>query len=337
MPTGTVSFLANGNIALGTGTLSAAGTTTVTNATLAAGSYQITAVFNGDANDAASTSAAITEVVGLIPTTTTLSTAATTGANSQTILVSTVQNNGMLGVPPTGTVTFTSGTTTVGTATLNVDGVATLTPNLIAGTYTIVASYGGDSLHSPSASSAVTVTSNGTSFTLTVTPATVSIATTQNATLTVTLTSVSGFTDTIGLGCGSLPPGVNCHFSNIAVPLAANGTATAQLTIDTNNPLGGGASAMNKLPGRRNVDMAGLFLPFSLFLGWILWRFRKRHAGLLSTVLILVLGGAALMATGCGGFTQTSATPGTYTIQVVGVGASSDVTQFQNVTLTITK
>jgi hypothetical protein len=337
MPTGTVSFLANGNIALGTGTLNATGTTTVINATLAGGSYQITAVYSGDPNDAASTSAAITEVVGLIPTATTLSTAATTGANSQTILVSTVQNSGMLGVPPTGTVTFTSGTTTVGTATLNADGVATLTPNLNAGTYTIIASYGGDSLHGPSASSPVTVTSNGTSFTLTVTPATVSMATTQNATVTVTLTSVSGFTDTIGLGCGSLPAGVNCHFSNIAVPLAASGASTAQLTIDTNNPLGGGASAMNKLPGQRNVDLAGLFLPFSLFLGWILWRFRKRHAGVLTTLLILVLSGAALMATGCGGFTQTSATPGTYTIQVVGVGASSDVTQYQNVTLTITK
>jgi sugar lactone lactonase YvrE len=337
MPTGTVNFLANGNIALGAGTLNATGTATVTNNTLAAGSYQITAVYNGDANDKASTSAAITEVVGLIPTDTTLSTAATTGANAQTILVSTVQNNGVVGTAPTGTVTFTSGTTTVGAAILNADGVATLTPNLTAGTYSIFAAYGGDSLHSPSQSTAVSVTSYGTSFNLVVTPATVSIPTGQNATVTVTLTSVSGFTDTIGLGCGTLPAGVNCHFSNISVPLAANGAATAQLTIDTNNPLGGGASAMNKQPGQRNFELAGLFLPFSLFLGWIVWRFRKRHAGVLSTVLILVLSGAALLATGCIGFTQNSAAAGTYTIQVVGVGQNSDVTQYQNVTLTITQ
>ncbi len=336
-PTGTVNFLANGSIALGTGTLDSTGKISVTNATLAAGSYQITAVYGGDANDAASTSAAITEVVGLIPTATSLSTAATTGANAQTILVSTVQNSGVLGVAPTGTVTFTSGTTTVGTATLNADGVATLTPNLNAGTYSIVASYAGDTLHAPSQSASVTVTSFGTSFNLVVTPATVSVATTQNATVTVTLTSVSGFTDTIGLGCGSLPAGVNCHFSNIAVPLAGNATATAQLTIDTNNPLGGGSSAMNQQPGKWNVGLAGVFLPFSFFLGWIIWRFRKRHASVLSTVLILVLGGAALLATGCIGFTQSSAAAGTYTIQVVGVGANSDVTQYQNVTLTITK
>jgi hypothetical protein len=234
-------------------------------------------------------------------------------------------------------VTFSSGTTTVGTAILNADGVATLTPNLTAGTYSIVASYGGDSLHSPSQSSAVSVTSNGTSFNLVVTPATVSIPTGQNATVTVTLTSISGFTDTIGLGCGTLPAGVNCHFSNIALPLAANGTATAQLTIDTNNPLGGGASAMSRQPGQRNLELAGMFLPFSFFLGWILWRFRKRHAGVLSTILILALSGAAFLAAGCGGFTQHSAAPGTYTIQVVGVGQNSDVTQYQNVTLTVTQ
>ena len=336
-PTGTVNFLANGTTALGTGTLNANGVATVTNNTLAPGSYQITAVYNGDADNAPTTSAAITEVVGLIPTATSLSTAATTGANAQTILVSTVQNNGVLGTAPTGTVTFTSGTTTIGTATLNSDGVATLTPNLNAGSYTIVASYGGDSIHSPSQSTAIKITSSGTSFGLTVTPSTISIPTGQNATVTVMLTSVSGFTDTIGLGCGSLPAGVNCHFSNIAVPLPANGTATAQLTIDTNNPLGGGSTAMNRKPERRSFEMAGLFLPFSLFLGWILWSFRKRHAGVLSTVLVLVLSAAALLATGCIGFTQNSAKAGTYTMQVVGVGQNSDVTQYQNVTLTITQ
>jgi len=336
-PTGTVNFLANGTIALGTGTLDASGKASVTYSTLGAGTYQITAVYNGDTNDAGSTSAAITEVVGLLATTTDLSTASTTGANSQTILVSTVQNSGSAGPAPTGTVTFLSGTNVIGTAPLNADGVATLTPNLGAGNYTIIASYPGDSLHSPSQSSPISITTVGSAYTLTVTPATVSVATSQNVTVTVTLTSVSGFADNIGLGCGSLPAGVNCHFSNISLALAANGTSTAQLVIDTNNPLGGGASAMNKQPGRRNVEMAGLFLPFSIFMGWILWRFRKRHAGILSTVLILVLSGAAMLATGCIGYTQSSAAPGTYTIQVVGVGANSNVTEYQNVALTITK
>ncbi|HEY1901377.1 MAG TPA: Ig-like domain repeat protein [Terracidiphilus sp.] len=336
-PTGTVKFLANGTIALGTGTLSASGKAQVTNATLAAGSYQITAVYSGDADNAASTSAAITEVVGVLPTTTDLSTATTTGANAQTILVSTVQNNGVPGPVPTGTVTFTNGTTTVGSAPLNADGVATLTPNLGAGSYNIIASYPGDALHGPSQSAPVSVNSMGSSYTLTVTPNAVNLATTQNSIVTVKLASVSGFTDTIGLGCASLPAGVNCHFSSISVPLSASAPASTQLTIDTNNPLGGGASAMNKQPVQRKTELAGLFLPFSFLLGWVLWRFRKRHASILSTVLILVLSGAALMATGCIGFTQHDATAGTYTFQVVGVGVNSNVTEYQNVTLTITQ
>jgi len=336
-PTGTVNFLANGTIALGTGTLSAAGTASVTNATLAAGTYQITAVYGGDANDAVSTSAPISEVVGLLPTTTDLSSATTTGSNAQTILVSTVQNDDVAGPIPTGTVTFKNGTTVIGQAVLSTDGLATLTPNLAAGTYNIVAYYPGDTLHGPSQSPAVSISTLGTGYTITVTPATLNLATTQNTTVAVTLASMSGFTDTVGLGCASLPAGVTCHFANITLPLAANGTAKTQLTIDTNNPLGGGATAMNQQSAKRNVAMAGLLLPISLLMGWILWQFRRRHARVWSMVLILALSGAAMLATGCGGFTQSSAAPGTYTIQVVGVGAASDVTEYQNVTLTITQ
>jgi large repetitive protein len=337
MPTGSVNFLANGSIVLGTANLNGSGTAQVTNATLIPGSYQITAVYAGDTNDSGSTSAAVTEVVGTIPTTTNLSTAATTGANSQTILVANVQDSGAASVIPSGTVTFTNGTTLIGSATLNANGVATLTPELGSGSYNIVAAYSGDPLHSPSTSTAIPVTSAGSTFNIGVTPVSVTMATSQNATVTVNVNSISGFTDTITLGCAGLPAGVNCHFSNLSVNLPANGTVTAQLTIDTNNPLGGGSSAMNRRPGKRDTELAGLFLPFGLFLGWTVWKFRKRHAGVLSTALVLVLTGAALVATGCGGFTLHTAAPGTYVIQVAGVGTNSNVTQYQAVTLTITK
>jgi hypothetical protein len=204
---------------------------------------------------------------------------------------------------------------------------------LAVGVHTITATFSGDSFPAT-----VTVTvQEPTSYTLTVTPLAVNLASSQNTTVTVTLTSISGFTDTIGLGCASLPAGVNCHFSSLSVPLSASTPATAQLTIDTNNPLGGGATATNRQPGLRKTEMAGLLLPFGLLMGWVLWRFRKRHAGVLSMVLALILSGAALTATGCGGFSQNTAAPGTYTFQVVGVGANSSVTEFQNVALTITK
>jgi hypothetical protein len=216
--------------------------------------------------------------------------------------------------------------------------VATLTPNLVAGAqYTIVAVYSGDAQHSPSTSQPVTITGTANGFSLTVTPDTVTVPSSENATVTVTLTSNGGFTDSIGLGCASLPAGVNCHFSSPSVSLPANGTANAQLTIDTNNPLSGGASAMNSRPGYRGAYLAGLLLPFSVFFGLIFWRFRKRHAALLTMVLALVLSAAALVATGCSGFSVSKAAAGTYTIQVTGTGTSSDVIHYENVTLTITQ
>jgi sugar lactone lactonase YvrE len=336
-PTGTVSFFANGTITLGAANLDATGKAQVTNSTLSPGSYQITATYAGDTNDAGSTSAAIAEVVGTIPTQTGLSTAATPGPNSQTILVATVQDLGIAGVVPTGTVTFTNGTTTIGAAALDSSGVATLSPQLGTSSYNIVASYAGDGLHSPSVSVALPVSGISTTFAVGVNPSTVTMATSQSATVNVSLASFSGFTDTISLGCVGLPAGMNCHFSNIDVPLAANGTATAQLTIDTNNPLGGGSSAMNMQPGKQRTELAGLFVPLSLFFGWVLWSLRKRHAGLLSAVFVIALTGAALLAAGCGGFSQTTAAPGTYIIQVTGVGTNSNVTQYQAVTLTITQ
>jgi hypothetical protein len=333
IPTGSVTFLADGN-AMGTANLDATGTANFTYAGLSVGAHSITASYGGDTNNSPSTSAAVSEVVQTIPTITDLGSSTTGGASPQVILVATVL--GSTGPVPTGVVTFTSGTTTVGSAPLNANGIVTLVPNLPSGTYNIVAVYGGDALHSPSTSQQITISATATGFNLT-TPPSLTMSASQNATITVTLTSISGFADTIGLGCASLPAGVTCHFSPISVNLAANGVATAQLTIDTNSPLSGGASAMNNRPGNSGAFLAGLFLPLSVLFGGIFWRFRRRYAAVLTMVLVLVLSGAALLATGCSGISTATATPGTYVIQVTGTGANSDVIHYQNITLNITK
>ncbi|MDR3727599.1 MAG: Ig-like domain repeat protein [Terracidiphilus sp.] len=334
VPTGTVTFLSD-NASIGTATLDATGTATFTTSGLVAGSHALSASYSGDANDSPSASGPVTETVGTIPTVTDLGTSTTSGTNPQVILVATVLSSS--GPTPTGTVTFTSGSSLVGASTLNSSGIATLVPNLASGTYNIIATYSGDAQHSPSTSQAVQVTAIATGFNLTVTPASVSVVSKQNATVTVAMTSISGFTDTIGLGCSSLPAGVTCHFSSISAVLKADAVQSVQLTIDTNNPLSGGSSAMNTHTEKPGTYLAGLLLPFSLFFGWILWRFRKRHAALLTTVLLLLLSGAAMLATGCSGMSSSSAAPGTYVIQVTGTGASSNIIHYQNVTLTITK
>jgi hypothetical protein len=349
-PTGTVSFYDNDGLTpLQTGVALSGGSATYTTFTLSLASHTILASYSGDSTHLSNTGTLV-QNVDIIPTITSLvSSTIGTGADQQLALVATVVNNpiGGIGTPlaalyiPTGTVTFYLNSITgqeLGVATLS-GGVATLIPeSLSAGSNTIVAVYSGDTDHL-SSSSTLTTVNNSTAFTLTVTPDNPSVATTQNTTVTVTLTSLNGFTDTIGLGCGSLPAGVNCHFSSLSTTLAADGTQTVTLTIDTNNPLGGGASAMNRHPGmeRRAVSLAGLFLPLSVLFGCIFWRFRRRYALAMTMSLVLLLGAATQFMTGCSGFSQSSASPGTYVIQVTGVGANSSITRYENVTLTISK
>jgi sugar lactone lactonase YvrE len=333
-PTGSVNFLVNGTV-VSTSALSG-GKATYTDSTLLVGTYSITAQYLGDANDSTSVSTATSVTVTTIPTTTVITSGITTGANPQVILVAAVLDNGA-GPVPTGTVTFYNGSTVLGSATVDSTGAATITPSLALGSnYSVDAVYSGDSEHGSSTSSALSVSGTPVDFGVTVTPATVTMASSQNATVTVTLTSNANFTGTIGLGCSTLPAVVNCHFASVSLNLPAGGSVSTQLTIDTNNPLGGGSSAMNRRPGAGKFSLAGLFLPLSLGFGFVFWRWRRRHAQAFTMVLVLILTAAAFVATGCGGFSQATAAPGTYVIQVTGTNTASDVVHYQNVTLDIT-
>jgi hypothetical protein len=336
VPSGSITFSADG-ASIGTAALDATGTATLAYSALSPGTHSITASYAGDANDSPSVSAAVSLAVTTIPTATALGASSTgSGTSTQATLVATVV--GVTGPTPTGTVTFNSGTTQIGTATLNSSGVATLIPNLPTGSYNIVAVYSGDALHSTSTSQPSAISGTPTGFNLTVNPSSVSMTTGQNATVAVTLSSIGGYSDAnIGFGCASLPAAVNCHFSSVSASLAANGAQTVQLTIDTNNPLSGGTTAMNAHLPNHGASLAGLFLPFSLCFGWIFWRFRKRQSALFTTVLVLLLSSAAMLVNGCSGFSQATAAPGAYTIQVTATGTNSDVIHYANVALNITK
>ncbi len=334
IPTGNVTFSADGS-PIGTATLDATGSASVSDATLAVGQHAISVAYAGDTNDAASTGT-LTQTVGTIATQTALGETTTGGNNPQVVLVATVV--GASGPAPTGTVTFQSGNTVLGSAPLNSSGVAILAPNLPSGTENVVAIYSGDTDHSASQSPVVPISSVPLDFAVIVTPASITIPTSQSAVVSVALTSYGGFTDTISLGCAGLPAAVNCHFSTISEPLVANGTQNVQLTIDTNNPLGGGTStASAQHPGAAKALFAGLTLPLSLLFGCLFWRLRKRHSAVFTTLAVLLFGLASMALTACSGFTQSSATPGTYVIQVTGTGTNSDIVHYQNVTITITK
>ena len=151
-PTGTVTF-SEGSTTLGTATLNSSGAATLSSSTLAVGSDAITASYIGDATHAGS-SGNVTETVNQVGTTAT-STALTASPNPASsgqpvTLTATISHTAGSGAP-TGTVTFSEGGTTLGTATLTSSGTATFsTSALSAGTDTITASYSGDTTYAAS-------------------------------------------------------------------------------------------------------------------------------------------------------------------------------------------
>ena len=179
--TGSVTFK-DGTTTLGSTTLTS-GSATLTSTTLAAGSHSITAAYGGDATNAPSTSPTLTQNVSQAATTTTL----TASPNPSTYGTAVTFKATLSPASATGVVTFTDGSTTLGTATLS-GGVASLTTKSLAvGSHSITASYAGDANHVGSSSAALTetvgqaVTKTGLSSSAN--PATVGQAVTLTATV----------------------------------------------------------------------------------------------------------------------------------------------------------
>ena len=140
--TGTVTFT-DGSTQLGTATLNANGVASLTVPSLAAGNHPLLASYAGDTENFASTSPGLTEGIQLRPTTVAITSSDTSPTNPQQVtLISAVGWTGP--VAPTGTVTFTSGTTVLGSSQVDSIGIATLTVFLQSPTESIVATYNGD-------------------------------------------------------------------------------------------------------------------------------------------------------------------------------------------------
>jgi alpha-tubulin suppressor-like RCC1 family protein len=163
-PTGSVTFR-EGSTVLGTAPLSG-GSASFTTSSLSSGSHSVTASYAGDATFSGSTSPAVTQVVNAtttIATTTSLTSSPNPSTSGQPVtLTATVRPTSGSGVP-TGSVHFRRGRFVLGTGTLS-NGTASLTTSDLAlGTYTIAATYLGDSTFASSNSAPVTQTVNSPS------------------------------------------------------------------------------------------------------------------------------------------------------------------------------
>jgi len=230
-PTGTVTFK-DGATTLGTGTLNGSGQATYTTSSLTAGTHSITAVYGGDSQFEASTSAAVSQVVNQATTSTTLASSLNPSVFGQSVTF-TAAVTSSAGVP-TGTVTFKDGATTLGTGTVNNSGQATLaTAALSGGPHTITAAYGGDTNFATSTSSAVaqTVGNATTMTTLNSSPNPSTFGQTVNFVATVVGQYGGAATGTVTFKKGTKVLGTASLVNGVAtLPLSTLGTGSHTVT-----------------------------------------------------------------------------------------------------------
>ena len=156
-PTGTVTFL-DGTTRLGSATLSG-GKATLMATKLAAGQHAITAVFNGNATFAMSTSPPLNQTVNQDGTSTVVTASANPSVFGQSVtFTATVMAAAPGSGTPTGTVTFMDGTTKLGSVALGGRTARLMTSSLAVATHTITAVYSGDGNFTTSTSKAVSQT-----------------------------------------------------------------------------------------------------------------------------------------------------------------------------------
>jgi hypothetical protein len=209
----------------------------------------------------------------------------------------------------TGNVTFTvkngSAVVATGTAPVNLTGLATWSPSLPSGTFTIFAVYSGDSNLLGSTSPAIPQTVLGPAdFSFSVSP--FSVAQGQSAATPISVTAINGFHGAIAFSCASQSSEVDCGLSPNVLMVPA---PVAQTTTSAS----AGKIALSATTFATTVEKSGLFGAF--LLSFLPFKRRKQLALLAGVALVLLL-------TGCGTgtrYVQQDGTPkGTYSVTVTG-------------------
>ncbi len=172
VPSGTVSF-SDGGDPLGTVPLDGNGKASITANSFAVGAHIITAAYSGDSNFLASSSDASPQTVNRSSTTTALSGGPNPSVFGQAVVfAATVAASGSGSGVPSGSVSFSDGGNSIGSATLDTTGKAAITvSSLVAGSHNISVSYHGDiNFLASSAAGSQTVNKSPTATTLAVNP-----------------------------------------------------------------------------------------------------------------------------------------------------------------------
>ncbi len=274
-PAGTVTFLSNGT-SIGSKTLSNGVATLATDA-LPLGADSITVVYGGSTDYTASTSAAVSQVVSVEPTTTAL-VSSLNPASYDADVTFTATVSSVAAIKPTGTVTFYSNGTSIGTGTLS-NGVATLiTRSLPVGANSITATYAGNADYTTSTSAAVSQVIDADATTTTLTSSVNPSAFDQAINFTATVKAANGtpsgtvtfYANGTSIGTVSLSSGV-AGFKISSLPVGANSiTATyagnADYTTSTSaavSQVTNAAATTTKVTSSLNPSTVGASVTFT--------------------------------------------------------------------------
>jgi hypothetical protein len=225
VPTGTVTFYI-GSTPLGTGKLDGTGKATYSTSTLSATTYTVTAQYSGDTSYSGSSSTSTTLVVNPIATSTALTVTPATAVSGTSVLLSAKITPASGTAIPTGTVTFSNGSTQIAAVAVDGTGKATFTSATLAvGTYTIIAAYSGDSINASSTSTAAN---------LTITAPLVSTTTTLSASPSSAAAGASiALTAAVAQASGSVVPTGTVTFKEGSTTLGTGTLAAGKATFTT--------------------------------------------------------------------------------------------------------
>ncbi len=244
--TGSITFK-DGSNSLGSGTISG-GRASLSTSTLSVGSHSITATYNGDPNDnASSPSSALSQTVNKANTSVTqpTSTANPSTYGSSVTFASTVTPSSA-----TGTITFKDGSNSLGNGTISGGSASLSTSTLSAGSHSITATYNGDTnFNASSPSSALSQTVNKASSYVTQPTSSQNPSTSGNAvtfTSTVTPSSATGsitfYDGSNSIGNGGVSNG-SASLTTSALTVGSH-SITATYNGDSNNNASSPSSAL---------------------------------------------------------------------------------------------
>jgi Bacterial Ig-like domain (group 3)/FG-GAP-like repeat len=253
---------------------------------LSVGAHAITARYSGDATYSADTSAAVAVTVNQAASATAITSSANPGFAGQSLTLTASVTSA--GPTPTGNVTFTSGSTTLGTVALNGGSANFTTAFNTAGTQAITVSYSGDTNTQASSASlsqvvndAFTLAPDGSGNT------TLTVKAGQTVSAPINITGAAGFSGAVTFACSGLPANASCSFSPATINVS--GTAAVPTLLSINTAASSMASQLTPGFGAYGLSLAGLFLL------WPAWR----RGGRVWVVLICAFTFAGLGLSGC--------------------------------------